>query len=76
VGNVMGGQGTGGMEAIGAVKLFVNCIKEMSYAFLFSCHVVGGFFFLFFGEEECLPFCKPLHLCQGHFGVGLERLLS
>jgi len=57
-----GGQGGGGVKAIGTVELLVDGVEELAYAFLLCCLVAGDFFFLFFGEEECLPPCEPLSL--------------
>jgi len=58
----MGRQDVGGVESVGTVKLLVDSVQDMLYSFLFCLHVAGVFFFLFFGEEECLLPCKPLPL--------------
>jgi len=45
VGVLAGGQGVGGVEAVGTVELLVDGVEELAYAFLFCCLVVGVFFF-------------------------------
>jgi len=58
----MGRQDVGGVESVGTVELLVDSVQDLFYSFLFCLCVVGIFFFLFFGKEECLPPCKPLPL--------------